>query len=124
MLRPIVNLALRAWRRLFPVPGTVVQIRKRRYIVPEASLEAAERVLPALDKLKADTDGVNIYNYTATVVCLCLVENYPGLSVKAMKRQIPIGRAIETMNEVLRAAGFSKPAEKAGEEKPGEAGRP
>lgn len=111
------------WRRIAPIPGTKVQIGARSFIVPEATLEVAERVLPALDGLQK-SDGLPAqFSSTCSVMCMCLELNYPGLSPKAMKRLVPFGKATDTLNQILGAAGFVREVPAEGKTT-GEADRP
>jgi hypothetical protein len=86
-----------------------VQIgRVRVFIVPEASLEVAEQVLPLLEQMKAARNDAEAFGSITEVVRLCLVENYPDITGKEIKKALPFKRSIEIMREVLRAAGFER----------------
>lgn len=90
--------------------GTPLQIGKREFVIPEATLEVAEDTLALLGKLSAAQNDADVFGVVAEVVRICLAENYPDLTIKDVKKAMPLRRCIAVMNEVLSAAGFERPA--------------
>ncbi len=103
--------------------GTPVKIGKVEYVVPEASLEVAEQVFPLLSKLGEGKNDAEIFGGVAEIVRICLLENYPDLSTKDVKKAMPLRRALALMDQVLRVAGFERMAT-SGEASAGETSRP
>jgi predicted ATPase len=101
--------------------GTPLKIGKRDFVVPEASLEVAEQATEKTEQLDLAKNNAQAFATIAEVVRICLLENYPELTLQEVKRAIPFRSAVDCMVAVLVAAGLRQTQ---GTAAPGEAVSP
>jgi hypothetical protein len=100
------------------LPGVVVTMGTREWIIPPLTLGQLRRLTPELGKINTHASMLNAEVIAAMVktVTAALQRNYPELAEEAVEEMLDLGNAGKVLNAVLAGSGLGRGAA------PGEAG--
>lgn len=84
--------------------GTRVKIGRNEYIVPDATLDTAEKIAVRLEELSKG--GAKTPGAIAEIIAIAVRENYPEIEAEDIARSLKLKDSVRVMKEVLVAVGL------------------